>query len=44
MKTKTACLGKLTFCPNLDKKFTGLDVWNGFAGNLDIPNIWILEM
>ena len=29
--------------PNLDKKITGFEIWKGFGGDLDHPNIWIFE-
>jgi hypothetical protein len=28
---------------NVDKKITGFEIWKGFGGDLEHPNIWILN-
>jgi hypothetical protein len=30
-------------CRLFSKKFTGFDIWKGFGGDLEHPNIWLFE-
>ena len=39
---KTACLDVDIF-PNFDKKIIDFNIWKGFGGGLEHPNIWIFE-
>jgi hypothetical protein len=41
--TKNSLSGYGDFFPNLDKKNHRFDIWQGFGGDLEHPNIWIFE-
>ena len=39
---KTACSDMVTF-PQILTKITDFEIWKGFDGSLEHPNIWISE-
>ena len=41
--TKNSLSGCVDFFPNFDKKITDFNIWKGFGGGLEYPNIWIFE-
>ena len=40
---KNSLSGHGDFFPNLDKKITDFEIWEGFGGGLEHPNILIFE-
>jgi len=41
--TKTACPDMSTFFSKFWQKITDFEIWKGFGGGLEHPNIWMFE-